>query len=242
MDVEYLFPWGWGELESIAHRGTYDLDAHMRLSGKDLHLLRRGNEGELHPDLIESSAGMDRTTLTMLVDAFDREKTVDANGKEPSVPSCASIRRSRRSGQRSSRWHATSPELVERAGRSSATFDVRIRTQYDEGNIGQLYRRQDEIGTPFCVTVDYETLGDATVTVRERDSMSQERVGDEVLKPISRNAFSAARSRCPCQLRSTTVMLQGESVTLNVVDSVPSFVSTGPSQTLFFEASYRRLS
>ena len=81
-DVEYLFPWGWGELESIAHRGTYDLDAHMKLSGKDLSYFDEATKSKYTPILIESSAGMDRTTLTMLVDAYDSETITDESGKE----------------------------------------------------------------------------------------------------------------------------------------------------------------
>jgi len=182
IDVEYLFPWGWGELESIAHRGTYDLDAHMALSGKDLQYYDEASKTKYTPILIESSAGMDRTTLTMLIDAYEREKSVDANGKEiertvlrfhpfiaPVQVAVFSLARNK-------------PELVERARAIEAALRPLHRTQYDEGNIGQLYRRQDEIGTPFCVTVDYDTLEDGTVTVRERDSMRQERVAAEALE------------------------------------------------------------
>ena len=93
-DVEYEFPWGWGELESIAHRGTYDLDAHMKLSGKDLSYFDEATKTKYTPILIESSAGLDRTTLVMLVDAYAREQTVDASGKETQRTggACASIR------------------------------------------------------------------------------------------------------------------------------------------------------
>jgi glycyl-tRNA synthetase len=180
-DVEYEFPWGWGELESIAHRGTYDLDAHMRLSGKDLTFFDEATKSKYVPILIESSAGLDRTALVMLVDAFDREKMVDANGKEAERvvlrfhPKIAPV------GVAVFSLARNKPELVERARSVERSLRERFRTQYDEGNIGQLYRRQDEIGTPYCVTVDYETLDDGTVTVRERDSMAQERVAADRL-------------------------------------------------------------
>ena len=82
MDVEYLFPWGWGELESIAHRGTYDLDAHVRLSGKDLRFFDEASKTHYTPLLIESSAGMDRTVLTFMIDAYERERGIDPDGKE----------------------------------------------------------------------------------------------------------------------------------------------------------------
>jgi glycyl-tRNA synthetase len=181
IDVEYLFPWGWGELESIAHRGTYDLDAHMKLSGKDLRFFDDVSKKHYTPILIESSAGMDRTALTMLVDAYERETSVDPNGKPTERvvlrfhPKIAPVQVAVFSLARNK------PELVERARAIEAALRPSYRTQYDEGNIGQLYRRQDEIGTPFCLTVDYETLDDRAVTVRERDSMRQERISIDAL-------------------------------------------------------------
>jgi glycyl-tRNA synthetase len=180
-DVEYLFPWGWGELESIAHRGTYDLDAHMKLSGKDLTYYDEAAKTKYTPILIESSAGMDRTALTMLIDAYEKEKTVDPNGKETERvvlrfhPRIAPIKVAVFSLARNK------PDLVERAHIIEHALRPFFRSQYDEGNIGQLYRRQDEIGTPFCVTVDYDTLEDGAVTVRERDSMEQVRVSADQL-------------------------------------------------------------
>jgi glycyl-tRNA synthetase len=180
-DVEYLFPWGWGELESIAHRGTYDLDAHMKLSGKDLTYFDEATKTKYVPILIESSAGMDRTTLTMLIDAYEKEKIVDGSGKETERvvlrfhPRIAPIKVAVFSLARNK------PDLVERAHIIEHALRPFFRSQYDEGNIGQLYRRQDEIGTPFCVTVDYDTLQDGTITVRQRDSMVQERVSADQL-------------------------------------------------------------
>jgi glycyl-tRNA synthetase len=110
-DVEYLFPWGWGELESIAHRGTYDLDAHMKLSGKDLRYFDEASKAHFTPILIECSAGMDRTTLTMLIDAYENETTVDPE---------SGIRRSRRSRSASFRSRATSPNWSSARSASSA--------------------------------------------------------------------------------------------------------------------------
>ena len=181
IDVEYLFPWGWGELESIAHRGTYDLDAHMKLSGKDLRFFDEASKTHYTPLLIECSAGMDRTTLTFLVDAYEREISTDPNGKQtdrvvlrfhhaiaPVQVAVFSLARNK-------------PEMVQLARSIESDLRGTYRAQYDEGNIGQLYRRQDEIGTPFCITVDYPSLEYGTVTVRERDSMTQERVGRDAL-------------------------------------------------------------
>jgi glycyl-tRNA synthetase len=178
-DVEYLFPWGWGELESIAHRGTYDLDAHMKLSGKDLRFFDEASKSHYTPILIESSAGMDRTTLTMLIDAYETETIGDGDGKESKRvvlrfhPRIAPVQigvfplaRNR-------------PELVERAHRIERALRPFFRTQYDEGNVGQLYRRQDEIGTPACIMVDFESVGDGSVTIRDRDTMRQDRVAED---------------------------------------------------------------
>ena len=182
-DVEYLFPWGWGELESIAHRGTYDLDAHMALSGKDLQYFDEASKSKYTPILIESSAGMDRTTLTMLVDAYDQETIKDAeSGKETSRvvlrfhPKIAPVQVGVFPLARNK------PELVERAQNIERMLRGQFRSTYDEGNVGQLYRRQDEIGTPYCVMVDYDSLADDTVTVRERDSMRQDRIDVEQLR------------------------------------------------------------
>jgi glycyl-tRNA synthetase len=180
-DVEYLFPWGWGELESIAHRGTYDLDAHMRLSGKDLQFFDEAAKRKYTPLLIESSAGIDRTTLTFLIDAYENEKSVDPNGKPTERvvlrfhPQIAPVQAAVFSLARNK------PELVELARSLEARLRPHLRSGYDEGNIGQLYRRQDEIGTPFCLTVDYDTLEDRAVTVRERDSMQQHRVAIDMI-------------------------------------------------------------
>ena len=190
IDVEYLFPWGWGELESIAHRGTYDLDAHMRVSGKDLRFYDETSKAHYTPLLIESSAGMDRTTLVMLIDAYERETATDPAGKETERvvlhfhPLIAPVQAAVFSLARNK------PELVQLARSIEERLRPHFRTQYDEGNIGQLYRRQDEIGTPFCLTVDYETLTDRAVTVRERDSMRQERVGVEALEGYLRERLA----------------------------------------------------
>ena len=187
IDVEYLFPWGWGELESIAHRGTYDLDAHMQLSGKDLQFFDEAAKAKYTPILIESSAGMDRTTLTFLIDAYENETSVDPNGKQTQRvvlhfhPKIAPVQIAVFSLARNR------PELVDAARSIERGLRPHFRTVYDEGNIGQLYRRQDEIGTPFCVTFDFDSLEDKAVTVRERDSMSQDRVGLDLLEGYLRD-------------------------------------------------------
>jgi glycyl-tRNA synthetase len=189
-DVEYLFPWGWGELESIAHRGTYDLDAHIKHSGKDLSYFDEASKSKYVPILIESSSGLDRTTLVMLVDAYEREISVDPNGKETERivlrfhPRIAPVQVAIFSLARNK------PEMVERARNIERNLREQFRTNYDEGNIGQLYRRQDEIGTPYCLTVDYDTMEDGTVTVRERDSMLQERIAEGQIEAYLREKLN----------------------------------------------------
>ncbi len=190
-DVEYLFPWGWGELESIAHRGTYDLDAHMKLSGKDLSYFDEATKTKYTPILIESSAGIDRTALTMLVDAYEVETVADSEtGKESKRtvlrfhPKIAPVQVGVFPLARNK------PALVERARAVEGRLRPHFRTQYDEGNVGQLYRRQDEIGTPFCIMIDYQTLDDATVTVRHRDSMRQDRVDGGALESFIRQSIA----------------------------------------------------
>jgi glycyl-tRNA synthetase len=183
VDVEYAFPWGWGELESIAHRGTYDLDAHMKLSGKDLAYFDETSKSKYVPMLIEASAGLDRTTLVMLVDAYEREAIVDTESGKQSErivlrfhPRIAPVQVGVFPLARNK------PALIESARRIERELRPSLRSQYDEGNVGQLYRRQDEIGTPWCIMVDYQSLEDGTVTVRERDDMRQERVGQDQLR------------------------------------------------------------
>ncbi len=192
-DVEYLFPWGWGELESIAHRGTYDLEAHMNLSGKDLTFFDEAAKAKYTPILIESSAGVDRTALTMLVDAFTNETFADEHGKENTRvvlrfhPKIAPIQVGVFPLARNK------PDLVERAKHIEQALRPFFRTQYDEGNVGQLYRRQDEIGTPSCIMVDYDSLEDGTVTVRDRDTMRQERVSDSQLATYLHDKLGGGR-------------------------------------------------
>ena len=142
------------------------------------------------PLLIEASAGLDRTTLVMLVDAYDTDATVDAQGKESARvvlrfhPKIAPI------GVAVFALARNKPELVERARAIEQGLRSSFSTVYDEGNIGQLYRRQDEIGTPLCVTVDYEGVEDGTVTVRDRDSMRQERVSGGALHAYVADRFA----------------------------------------------------
>jgi glycyl-tRNA synthetase len=153
----------------------------MKLSGKDLRFFDEASKSHYTPILIESSAGMDRTTLTMLIDAYESESVVDGDGKETKRtvlrfhPRIAPVQIGVFPLARNK------PDLVERARRIERGLRPFFRTQYDEGNVGQLYRRQDEIGTPACIMVDFETVNDGSVTVRDRDTMRQDRVSEDML-------------------------------------------------------------
>ena len=171
-DVEYLFPWGWGELEGIAHRGDYDLRAHSAGSGHGLTYFDQERNEHITPHVIEPAAGVDRVLFTLLADAYDEE--TDDRGEKRVVlrlaPAVAPVTVAVLPLSRNE-------QLTPAARQVYDLLRPRFRTQYDDAqSIGRRYRRQDEIGTPLCVTVDFETAEDQAVTIRERDSMSQVRV------------------------------------------------------------------
>jgi glycyl-tRNA synthetase len=170
-DVEYLYPWGWGELEGIANRTDFDLSKHAEFSGKDLTYFDQEGDRRYVPHVIEPSAGADRATLAFLLAAYDEE---EVRGETRTLlrldPRLAPIKVAVLPLSKNERLSPTAKEVA-------ATLRSSFQIDYDEaGAIGRRYRRHDEIGTPFCVTVDFETLDDKAVTVRERDSMAQERV------------------------------------------------------------------
>ncbi|MDR2101026.1 MAG: glycine--tRNA ligase, partial [Treponema sp.] len=176
-DIEYLFPMGWRELEGIHNRSDYDLTRHIEYSGKDLRYIDQDNNNERYiPFIIETSAGLTRTLLMILCDAYDEEKVADKGNEDDwrtvlrFHPGIAPI------------TVAILP-LMKKDGLAELAGDIRgelkedFSTDYDQaGAIGRRYRRQDEAGTPFCVTVDYESKENGTVTLRFRDSMEQIRL------------------------------------------------------------------
>jgi len=171
VDVEYRFPIGWSELEGIANRTDFDLRRHSEFSGKDLRYFDEASREHYFPYVIEPAAGADRATLAFLVDAYDED---EAEGETRAVlrlhPKLAPVKAAvfplmRKEGQ------------PERALKIVEMLRRHIPVQYDQaGSIGRRYRRQDEIGTPFGITVDHQTAQDDTVTLRERDTMQQERL------------------------------------------------------------------
>ena len=171
-DVEYDFPMGWSELEGVADRFDYDLRAHAAGSGKALAIFDEASGEHVTPFVIEPAMGVDRAVLTVLLDGYteeqlEREKRTVLRIRPSLAPVKAAVLPLLRNR----------PELVERARALTADLKARLPATYDDtASIGKLYRRQDEIGTPFCVTVDVDTLDDGAATIRERDSMTQERV------------------------------------------------------------------
>jgi glycyl-tRNA synthetase len=175
-DVDYRFPWGFDELEGIANRTDFDLKAHMERSGKDLTYFDQESGERFVPYVIEPAAGATRTTFAFLLDAYDEEevrgdtRTVLRLDKRLSPIKVAVLPLSKK------------PELVEVSTALAADLRPLWPLEHDVTQaIGRRYRRQDEIGTPLCVTVDFETLEDRAVTVRDRDTMDQDRVAMDQL-------------------------------------------------------------
>ncbi len=170
LDIEFLFPFGWQEIEGIHDRGDWDLTRHGEYSGKDLAVTDPETKERFVPMVIETSVGVDRTCLALLAHAYEEQLLPD--GETRSVlhlhPAVAPIKVA---------VLPLSKKLAEPARELAGDLRRGMSVFYDDsGNIGRRYRRQDEVGTPFCVTYDFESPADGRVTVRERDSMKQERI------------------------------------------------------------------
>jgi glycyl-tRNA synthetase len=180
-DVEYEFPFGWQEVEGIANRTDFDLKAHQAASGEDLTYFDQERDERYVPYVVEPAAGVDRIVLTAIVDAFRQEDAPTAKGdteKRTYLALHKDLAPTKVAVLPLSRNEQLAPD-------ARGVFDL-AKTRWmcdfdDAGSIGRRYRRQDEVGTPFCVTVDFDTLEDRQVTVRERDSMAQDRIPIENL-------------------------------------------------------------
>lgn len=175
-DIEYLFPFGWGEIEGIHSRTDYDLSRHQEFSGKKLEYVDTVNQERYTPFVVETSGGVTRSFMAFLCDAYKEEEAPDANGK-------MEMRAILKFSHKLAPIKAAVFPLVNKDGMPEKAeliykdLQKRFKVMYDtSGAIGRRYRRQDEIGTPFCITVDGQTFEDDTVTVRDRDSMVQERI------------------------------------------------------------------
>lgn len=188
LDIEYAFPFGWGEIEGVHHRGTWDMGRHTEYSEKDLRYFDQERNDRYLPTVIETSCGLDRIFLALLAKGYREDMaSTQKEGKDEdmrvslALPPCIAPVQV-----------AVLPlvkKLDEKADPIYQALRKMYRAEYDAGgSIGKRYRRQDEIGTPYCVTVDFDTLNDQAVTVRDRDSMSQDRVAIDQL-----SAFLAER-------------------------------------------------
>jgi len=180
-DIEFEFPFGWGEIEGIHNRTDYDLSRHEEYSGKSMKYFDEETKEKFTPYIIETSAGASRSLMAFLVNAYHEEEAPTAEGK-------MEMRVVMKFHPKLAPMKAAIFPLVNRDGMPEIAKNIEkdlrphLRVFYDDsGAVGRRYRRQDEIGTPFCITVDSQTLQDQTVTVRERDSMLQERVAFDKL-------------------------------------------------------------
>ena len=179
-DFEYLFPFGWGELWGVADRTDYDLTQHINTSGKNIDYFDPETNERYIPYVIEPSLGVERLFLAIMTEAYDEEKIDEKDTRvvlrlHPTLaPFKACVL-------------PLSKKLSEKAGEVYDLLSKNFMTDFDEaGSIGKRYRRQDEIGTPLCITYDFDSLEDGCVTVRDRDTMQQERVSvDKLVEYIS---------------------------------------------------------
>ena len=186
-DIQYEYPFGWNELEGVHYRGDYDLSQHQKFSGVDMTYYDEKTKERYVPHVVETSVGVDRTVLMLLADAYDED---EMNGETRFVlrfkPSIAPVKVA------VFPLLKNKPELVKKAREVFTELKKEIRPVVfdDNGNIGKRYRRQDEIGTPYCVTIDFDTLENDTVTVRDRDTGKQERVKtDELSSMLKSNIY-----------------------------------------------------
>lgn len=196
-DIEYDFPFGRQELEGVAYRTNYDLTCHQEASGKPFEYFDDETREKYIPHVVEPSAGVDRTVLAILCEAYDEESVTDEKGKTETrtvlrfAPRMAPVKCGVFPLMKNN------PQIVEQTKAIVTALRPHMAVQYDEsGAIGRRYRRQDEIGTPYCLTVDFDTIGEngpenqGTVTLRHRDSMQQERIPIEGLTSRMRDLVS----------------------------------------------------
>jgi len=176
VDIEFKYPWGWGELEGIANRGTFDLSSHENSSGKDLSYFDPESDKKIIPTVIEPAGGLTRTLFALLCSSYDEDTVGDTT----------------RTLFRFDFNHAPiqigilplskKDDLINISNEIKTMLQEKYRIEIDiTQSIGKRYRRQDEIGTPYCITVDFDTLDDKSVTIRNRDTMEQERISIENL-------------------------------------------------------------
>ena len=181
-DIEFEYPWGWGELEGIANRGNFDLNAHHESSGKDLTYFDPVTESKFTPSVIEPAGGLTRTLFAVLLSLYEEEEL------EKETRTFFKFNFNLAPIQIGILPLSKKEELITVCNEINSSLRSKFRTEIDiTQSIGKRYRRQDEIGTPYCVTVDFDTLEDNSVTVRSRDTMEQERIKIEDLRDYFNN-------------------------------------------------------
>jgi glycyl-tRNA synthetase len=177
-DLEYKFPFGWGELWGVAHRGCFDLSQHEKFSRQDMSYFDETSNQKFIPNCIEPSLGVDRLMLAILCDAY-HEEIIDSNNQETRVI----LKLNKFLAPIKLAILPLSKKLNTQALKIYDSLKKYFICDFDDsGSIGKRYRRQDEIGTPFCLTYDFDSQEDSCVTIRERDSMSQSRIKIQELK------------------------------------------------------------
>ena len=181
-DIEFEYPWGWGELEGIANRGNFDLNAHQESSGKDLEYFDPVTESKFTPSVIEPAGGLTRTLFAVLLSLYEEEEL------ENETRTLFKFNFDLAPIQIGILPLSKKEELITVCNQINSSLRSNFRTEIDiTQSIGKRYRRQDEIGTPYCITVDFDTLEDNSVTVRSRDTMEQERIKIEDLRDYFNN-------------------------------------------------------
>jgi glycyl-tRNA synthetase len=177
VDIEYSFPWGWDELEGIANRADFDLKQHTEYSGEDLQYFDQESNERFFPHVVEPAAGATRTTFAFLIDAYNEEEVA---GEKRTV---LKLHHRLAPYKVAVLPLSKKPELIEPAEKIIAGLRNHWMAELDiTQSIGRRYRRQDEIGTPYCVTVDFDSLEDGAVTVRDRDTMAQDRISMDAVE------------------------------------------------------------
>jgi glycyl-tRNA synthetase len=177
VDIEYLYPFGQKELYGLAYRGDFDLKNHQEKSGEDLRYTDPESGEKFLPHVVEPTFGVDRSLLVTLLEAYREEEAPTAEAGETETRTVLKLPQALAPFKAAVLPLSKKPELQNIAQNLATSLRAKMPTDYDETqSIGRRYRREDEIGTPFCLTVDFDSIEDKKVTVRDRDSMAQERI------------------------------------------------------------------
>ncbi len=186
LDIEFLFPFGWGELEGVHHRGTWDLTQHQEFSGESMEYFDQESNSKFIPTCIETSVGVDRTILALLCNAYDEDKA-ETKKEGKAEDGRVVLRFPAKLAPVQAAILPLSKKLADPAEKIYKDIRKHFRAEFDiTGSIGKRYRRQDEIGTPYCVTFDFDSLDDNSVTLRDRDTMAQERISADKIIDVLR--------------------------------------------------------